>query len=221
LFFAIGIFAGTGLGRAFTVRVPENGLIALNVPLDPLRLGSLSTRTTHPFYMARWNDLLVALGISGRVENPYWDKTKGEMVNDCANASLLRRLIPRSLSCSSPTKSRWQGHGIEHCGYCLPCLIRRAAIEKALGRGADPTTYTVSNLAAQVLDTHCSEGQQVRSFQFATERLRARPDLAALLIHKPGPLSDQTAHLHELADVYRRGLAEVAALLAGVQTRPN
>ena len=60
LFFAAGIFASTGLDRPFTLRVPENGPIALNVPLDLLRLGSLSTRTTHPFYMARWNDLLRA-----------------------------------------------------------------------------------------------------------------------------------------------------------------
>lgn len=53
LFFALGVFAGTGLGSHFVLRVPENGLIALNVPLDPLRLGSNSTRTTHPYYMAR------------------------------------------------------------------------------------------------------------------------------------------------------------------------
>ena len=30
--------------------------------------------------MARWNELLTALGIACRIENPYWDKTKGEMV---------------------------------------------------------------------------------------------------------------------------------------------
>jgi hypothetical protein len=35
LFFAAGVFAGTGLHGSFTLRVPENGLIALNVPLDP------------------------------------------------------------------------------------------------------------------------------------------------------------------------------------------
>ena len=85
LFFALGVFAGTGLGRCFILRVPENGLIALNVPLDPLRLGSNSTRTTHPYYMARWNDLLVTLGIDGEVQNPYWDKTKGEMTAACHN----------------------------------------------------------------------------------------------------------------------------------------
>ena len=84
LFFALGVFAGSGLDGPFTLNVPENGLIAVNVPLDPLRLGALSTRTTHPFYIARWNDALTALGIAGCIENPYWDKTKGEMVAACA-----------------------------------------------------------------------------------------------------------------------------------------
>jgi len=221
LFFALGVFAGTGLGTRFTLRVPENGLIALNVPLDPLRLGSHSTRTTHPFYMARWNDLLAELGINARIENPYWDKTKGEMASSCTNGQILASLTADSLSCSSPSKGRWKGHGIEHCGYCLPCLIRRAALEKAWGTGQDATNYTVSDLKAQVLDTRESTGKQVRSFQFAIERLRRRPDLAKLLIHKPGSLADETGRLEQLADVYRRGLDEVAQLIAGVEARPS
>ena len=220
LFFALGIFAGAGLSKPFTLGVPENGLIALNVPLDPLRLGSLSTRTTHPFYMARWNELLGELGIPGRVENLYWAKTKGEMASECTNPGLLRSIVANSLSCASPTKGRWKGHGIEHCGYCLPCLIRRAAIGVALGQGNDPTTYTVANLAAQVLDTRQAEGQQVRSFQLAISRLRARPGLAKLLIHKPGPLSDEPDRLDALAGVYRRGLDEVGSLLAHVRAEP-
>src|SRR5207245_558298 len=99
-----------------------------------------------------WNDLLGTLGISGRIENPYWDKTKGEMVASCANHALLHRLIPDAMSCASPTKGRWVGHGIEHCGFCIPCLIRRAAIRNGLG-APDPTTYTLSNLAAKALNT--------------------------------------------------------------------
>ncbi|MDP1773943.1 MAG: Qat anti-phage system QueC-like protein QatC [Methylobacter sp.] len=224
LFFALGVFAGTGLDSHFVLRVPENGLIALNVPLDPLRLGSNSTRTTHPFYMARWNDLLAELGIDGRVENPYWHKTKGEMVASCANKILLRLLVNDSLSCSSPASGRWQGqqgHGIEHCGYCLPCLIRRASLEAAWGPGHDSTVYTVPDLRAHPLDTHESIGKQVRSFQFAIERLRRRPDLAKLLIHKPGSLTDEIPHLDQLADVYRRGLDEVAQLIDGVTTKPT
>jgi hypothetical protein len=219
-FFALGAFAGSGLGDSFALRAPENGLIALNVPLDPLRVGSLSTRTTHPFYIARWNELLSSLDLGGHIENPYWDRTKGEMVASCANPELLVNLIPDSLSCSSPTKGHYLGHGIEHCGYCLPCLIRRAALHASLGNADDLTEYKVSDLRAHALNTRQAQGQQVRSFQFAIERLRRRPNLASMLIHKPGPLTDEADRLPALAAVYRRGLEEVGALLDGVITRP-
>ena len=221
LFFSLGVFAGTGLGKKFILKVPENGLIALNVPLDPLRLGSNSTRTTHPYYMARWNDLLNELGIDGRVENPYWDKTKGEMAKACANKKALSELVPDALSCSSPTKGRWRGIGIEHCGYCLPCLIRRAALNYAWGAGHDKTTYTLQNLSAQTLNSSKPIGTQVRSFQYAIERLRLNPDLAKVLIHKPGSLADEVGRLDQLAGVYKRGLDEVAQLIKGVVTSPG
>ena len=216
LFFSLGVAAGTALDRDFVLKVPENGLIALNVPLDRLRLGALSTRTTHPFYMARWNDLLRALGIGGKIENPYWNKTKGEMVDQCTNPALLKQLAPMSLSCSSPTKGRWRKKQQGHCGYCLPCLIRRASL-----LGNDPTVYGVPDLRTVTLDTKHAEGQQVRSFQLAIERLSTRPELAPALIHKPGPLYDDPSRHDDLADVYRRGLAEVGRLLNGVRTAPS
>jgi hypothetical protein len=216
LFFALGVCAGTALGRDFVLQVPENGLIALNVPLDPLRLGALSTRTTHPFHIARWNELLAELGVAGSLHNPYWDKTKGEMVAACANQALLDSIAPASLSCSSPAKARWQGLPQGHCGYCLPCLIRRASL---LGR--DRTTYSLPHLGARKLDTGQAEGQQVRSFQIAIDRLSKRPELAQLLIHKPGSLRDVAGDVDALADVYRRGLTEVGRLLAGVRAGPG
>ncbi len=219
LFFAAGIFAATGLDKPFTLTVPENGFIALNVPLDPLRLGSHSTRTTHPFYIARWNEVLKILGIPGQIVNPYWDKTKGEMVASCADKELLRSLVPVSLSCSSPSKGRWQHLPSQHCGYCLPCLIRRAAIVEGLGKGADKTTYTIDDLTGRVLDTTEAEGRQIRSLQFAISRLNARPKLASTLIHTNGPLSDESFDRQEaLANVYRRGLAEAGRILEGVRT---
>ena len=189
---------------------------AVNVPLDPLRLGALSTRTTHPFYIARWNDALHGLGLEARIENPYWDKTKGEMVAQCAHPALLKQLAPLSLSCSSPTKGRWTKKPQGHCGYCLPCLIRRASL-----RGEDSTVYGLPDLNAATLDTRQAEGQQVRSFQIAIARLSGRPELAKALIHKPGPLYDDPSRLDDLADVYRRGLAEVGRLLTGVRAAPS
>lgn len=221
LFFALGVMAGTGLGRAFTLQCPENGLIAINVPLDPIRLGALSTRTTHPFYIARWNQAMAALGITGRIENPYWDKTKGEMVASCRDPALLRQVAATSLSCSSPTKGRWQGLGVQHCGYCLPCLIRRGSLATGFAPAPDPTIYTLDNLTARPLNTRESEGVQIRSFQLAIDRLRRRPSLAQLLIHKPGPLTDESsARQTALAEVYRRGMEEVGSILNGVRTRP-
>lgn len=218
LFFSAGVFAGTGLGNSFILRAPENGLIALNVPLDFLRLGAFSTRTTHPFYIARWNELLDALGISGRIENPYWDRTKGEMVAACANSSLLAKLTSRSLSCSSPTKGRWLGRTAGHWGFCMPCLIRRAALRAA----GDTTEYAVPDLTAVHLDTRKALGQQIRSFQYAVQKISSKPELATLYIHKPGPLSDEsTARQAALADVYRRGLAEIDQLLKSVRTTFN
>lgn len=43
LFFSLAAFAASGFGmKDAPIYVPENGLISLNVPLDPLRLGSLN-----------------------------------------------------------------------------------------------------------------------------------------------------------------------------------
>lgn len=220
LFFASGALAASGFGRAGRLEVPENGLIALNVPLDQLRLGSLSTRTTHPFYIAQWNQLLHAIGVPVLVENPYWDQTKGEMVARCRNRDVLEQLIPASLSCSSPSKARWVGRSTEHCGFCLPCLIRRASLRAGLQK-SDPTTYTLTDLRAAPLKSSKAEGLQVRSFQIAIQRLRTRPDLCRLLVHKPGPLSDESPNRQEqLSQVYLRGMMEVGELLEGSETEP-
>ncbi len=215
LFFSLGVIAGIGLDKKFVLNVPENGFIALNVPLDPLRLGALSTHTTHPFYMARWNELLEVLKINGELVNPYWDKTKREMVKKCSNPKLLKKITTSTLSCSSPTKHRWDKY-LGHCGYCLPCLIRRAALNED-----DLTEYFIQDLSSRRLNSLKSEGQQVRSFQLAFNRLNKNPDLAKLLIHKPGPLSDYPDRHQDYANVYHRGLKEVQNLLKNVKAAPS
>jgi hypothetical protein len=218
LFFATAAFAATGFNQPVAIRVPENGFISLNVALDPLRLGSHSTRTTHPFYMARWNELLGQLGITATLHNPYWNKTKGEMAAECADKPLLQDLIPASLSCASPNKGRWKGTNIRHCGYCLPCLVRRAALAHAPGL-QDTTEYAIADLTERPLSSVSAEGQQIRSLQYALSRLAAKPKRAAFAIHSHGSLADATPDEQEqLADVYRRGMDEIGQLLRGVRT---
>ncbi|MBN8979585.1 MAG: hypothetical protein J0I08_24265 [Rhizobiales bacterium] len=220
LFIALAAMAGSGLARRFSLEVPENGLIALNVPLDTVRLGSLSTRTTHPFYLRRWNELLSQVGIDGAIVNRYWDKTKGEMMDGCLNQDLLRKLAGDSLSCAHPAAGRWiksAGGRHAHCGHCVPCLIRQAAFDRAWGRGNDPTGYRV-NIHHDRLSTKKAVGTQVRAFQYAVARLEGRPDLARVLVHKPGPLLEDIANLDGLAGVYSRGIMEVGELLSDVET---
>jgi len=209
LFIAFGIFAISGMKKILNLEVPENGLIALNAPLDELRIGSHSTRTTHPFYLELWNQALNRLGIELSVQNPYWNKTKGEMADECLNKEFLLHIIHDSISCSSPQKARWSGSAPQHCGYCVPCIIRRAAMNKAFMEEKDCTPYLIEHISKIVANHAKGEGVQLRSFQIAIKKIKEQPQLAKFLIHKSGPLSGDSTYLYELSDVYRRGLLEI------------
>lgn len=209
LFIAFGIFAMSGMKGVSTLEVPENGLIALNVPLDELRIGSHSTRTTHPFYLDSWNLVLQGLGIEFSIQNPYWNKTKGEMADECLNKEFLLQVIQDSISCSSPQKARWSGAAPQHCGYCVPCIIRRAAMNKAFREEGDSTPYLIDSVSEIAASHEKGKGVQLRSFQIAINKIKEQPQWAKILIHKSGPLSGDSAYLQELSDVYLRGLLEV------------
>lgn len=222
LFFALAAMAADAVGGDMVVHVPENGLISLNVPLDPLRLGALSTRTTHPFYMARFGELVSGLGLRARLENPYAFMTKGQMAKGCADVAFLRKEAKHTMSCSSPGSRRYDPdpsqRAPKHCGRCVPCLIRRAAVLEAWG--ADDTPYRVADLGAQVLDTNKVEGEHVRSFQLALSRLARKPGRARFDIRRPGPLTDHPDKIADYEAVYVAGLQEVGQLLHGVRARP-
>lgn len=222
LFFSLAAMAADAVGGDVVIYVPENGLISLNVPLDPLRVGALSTRTTHPFYMARFDELLRGLDIRAHLENPYAFMTKGEMAVQCRDQVFLQQTAGSTMSCSSPLSRRYDPDPAErspkHCGRCVPCLIRRAALLEAFG--SDSTPYRIADLHAQVLDTTKAEGEHVRSFQLALARLARSPGRARFDIHQPGPLIDHPDKVADYEAIYVRGLGEVGRLLQGVQARP-
>lgn len=198
------------------IDVPENGLISLNVPLDPLRVGAWSTRTTHPFYLARWQELVERLDIADQVENRYRFKTKGQMLHEVSRRGFVERSIPSTISCSSVSKARWGGQAPGHCGYCVPCLIRRASELRAYGK--EPTTYVGLPQLTGAVDPRTAKGEHIRSFELMVERLRVAPSMATGLVRKPGPLSDYSAdEIRSYAEVFREGIAEVGQAIRGVQ----
>lgn len=219
LFYTLAILASSGISEKSKIIVPENGLIALNVPLDTLRLGALSTRTAHPYFIARLNQLIEKIGINKSIENPYRHQTKGEMIDVCLDKDFLYKHISATMSCSDPKKNRWKGGSPQHCGYCLPCLIRRASISH--GYGVDQTPYSFALDASVSVNSHIVEGLHIRSIQVAYNRLLEKPYLAKILIHKPGPLSDAIDEIPLYEDLYRRGMLEIFDLIKDIIVEPH
>jgi 7-cyano-7-deazaguanine synthase in queuosine biosynthesis len=207
VFFGFGVLAATCLarydaGQRVEMIVPENGFISLNVPLTPLRLGSLSTRTTHPHYLSKIQALLDAAGLNVQLRNPYQLNTKGEMLQGCGNQALLQKLVGSSTSCG-----RYARTAFTQCGRCVPCLVRRASFHH--WGIADPTP-TYKYLALSTPGPKYRDFDDVRAVAFAVETVRQRGADAWI----GGALnSAQLGAVGDLRAVAQRGLSELEQFL--------
>lgn len=210
LFLGLGVLVAESLGLAHPehgrgrLLVPENGFISLNVPLTNSRLGSFSTRTTHPHLIALLRDLIAALELPVQIEMPFRFATKGEMLRDCADPDLLRRALPTTMSCAHPGVGRWKGAGPAHCGRCLPCLVRRAAVDFWLA-GGDPTTYVAEDLTKPF---SVKTGSDLRALKIALERYRQRPPRSTDILIS-GPLSASDDELRAYFEMFTRSVDEL------------
>lgn len=128
LFLTAAMALAASVGPNVPVYIPENGFIGINVPLTRARSGSYSTRTTHPHFIDLLQTAAQRVGVSNPILNPFRLRTKGEILAESLNPDLLRRLAPASVSCSHPEAARYVGRPQGNCGYCFPCLIRRASM---------------------------------------------------------------------------------------------
>lgn len=211
-FLGFGVMAATCLqrhadGAIVELRVPENGFISQNVPLTPLRTGSLSTRTTHPFFLRLIQETLDAADLRVRINNPYEHQTKGEMLRGCTNPALLTQLVDASTSCG-----RYSRTGFQHCGRCVPCQVRRGAY-LTWGR-SDGTTggYKYGPLGQN--DARHARFDDVRSVAIAIETVR-RHGIDALI---GGAMNRQLlGDITSYRQVVQNGIAELAALHASLR----
>lgn len=131
VFLALGLYVAQAHSRvaAIPLLMPENAFIALNPPLTDSRLGSCSTRTAHPLFLAQFQSIVQQLGIDNPILNPLAGKTKGEILASSCNLDLIQTLTPHTVSCAHPTRRQgWIRRNATHCGYCVPCICRRAAL---------------------------------------------------------------------------------------------
>jgi hypothetical protein len=214
MFFALGLLVASALdavqgGEPIPLVIPENGLISLNVPLTRARLGSWSTRTTHPHTLETLRAVMTGLGLATPLLTPYSTVTKGEML-----AALVARghtrakeLAGATVSCAHPNQSRFlePARRKPHCGTCVPCIIRRAATQHA---GIDDGRYSF-DLPAELGVLQRTRAADALAFMYALAT-RRRPALA-LDINASGPLhADTDQHLRDLLRVYDAGMDEVA-----------
>lgn len=206
IFLAYGILAATTLqrhhdGGDITLYICENGFISINPPLTGARLGSLSTRTTHPVAMLQVQQLVAAAGLRVRLETPYQLKTKGEMLRECADKKLRTAHALETTSCG-----RFKQFGYKHCGRCVPCLVRRAAF-RAAGM-TDQSTYVYKDIGRD--DADHAGFDDVRSVAMAIATVKA-DGLESWI-----GTALSTALLGDVADLEAmvgRGLKELGSLL--------
>lgn len=204
-FLALGALAAEAIAKYrssahIQMLVCENGLIALNPPLTPRRIGSHSTRTTHPHFLEAFQGILDAVALPVTILNPYRHRTKGEMALAYAADPNFRSLASVTVSCG-----KWKRRN-QQCGRCVPCLIRRASLHSA--GVTDDTDYQYPDLQSVMSD------EEGRDDLIAVQAALLRGPMNELQVMTAGPLPTNPLERAAFVSVAARGMQELRSFLA-------
>lgn len=125
LFLTLASIVARRRGIKDVIFIAENGQLAINLPLTASRISSFSTHTAHPEFLYVMGKILSKLlDFQLEIHNPFLYLTKAEVVKSLIGYKTA--IIKRTISCWQASRVTGQ---YNHCGYCVPCLIRRIAIE--------------------------------------------------------------------------------------------
>ena len=132
VYLVLGV-AAAAQAKADTLWVYENGVGALNLPINATQLGVDSYRGVHPRSLMMAEDLFsLVLERPIQIENPFLFHTKAELCMALQPAGLVNA-IQETVSCDGfPQRVRNQP---SQCGHCTSCILRRQALH-ASGLGA-------------------------------------------------------------------------------------
>lgn len=209
LFLALGTLTADSFG-GLPLIIPENGLISLNPPLTNSRMGSLSTRTTHPHFLGCLESILRHLNIGVAFQTPYKFATKGEMARSVLSIQAFVDGVGQTMSCSHPDHGRYEGSSPgQHCGYCVPCIIRRAAMNAA---GIDNPAHYLLDVCTQTPPATSAKARDPRAFHMAAARFSEKRSQELVIdVVSTGPVPP--GDIAQYVDVYRRGMEEIRAFL--------
>lgn len=216
LFLSIGAAVARRVG-ASVLHTYENGVGALNPPMNLAQVGAQNTRAMHPGTLASLEAVLELVQDSPvRLEAPFLFTTKGEMCRAAGTA--LMPLAVASNSCDEG--ERGKPDPAEHCGLCTSCLLRRSALFAALG-ARDPTPYRDHTSSHDEYDVLAFE-QQSRRFGTAenwASLLRSDPNLALVSNYMRRRRVDDDAE--RVRDLFARHRAELQLFYAARRPRPK
>ena len=143
LFLALGLAVASV--NQIPLWIPENGFASLNPAMGADQLGSISTKTTHPWFLTELDQMLTSINAQGTIENPFMHDTKGEMFTWVAAqvGKQAGKFLSETDSCGFTNKRFWGVPKDHHCGTCFGCLMRRASF--AAAKLTDHSTYAVDN----------------------------------------------------------------------------
>ena len=146
VYLALGASAAVQV-NSDTLWVYENGVGALNLPINETQLGVDNYRGVHPRSLMMTEDLFgIVLGRPIRIENPFLLHTKAAMCAALEPAG-LSDAIRYTVSCDGfPQRVRNQP---SQCGCCTSCVFRRQALlASGLGRHDPAGAYRLDVMAA-------------------------------------------------------------------------
>jgi hypothetical protein len=137
--------------------------------------------------------------------------TKGEMLEQCRNREILTKLFPLTISCARPEVGRWQGWATGACGYCYPCLMRRAALNR-LGWD-EAKDYRVDMLADPEIRRHRVKGGDLRALLYSLKTWEDSPRNLEARLWLAGSSVDLPEQWSEARHLLKTGFAEIYQLL--------
>ena len=184
----------------------ENGQMAIHLALNAARIGPFSTNTAHPHVLALMQEILcAALGIGLVIRNPYVEKTKAEVVATVATTMPLA--IPVSTSCWKNTRLQAPA---THCGACIPCIVRRIAVETHI---PDATAYARDCWGTPLEDLEADDELRRNLADYAEFVRRIESESPGEIMRVWPELRSQYFNADPVIAMYKRAAAEARAVL--------
>ena len=206
------------------IYICENGVLSLNVPISDARKGTRSTRHAHPLFLQYFNQFINALyDRTFSVQNPFQFWTKAQEAKLLEKMS-LHPLIKDTVTCWGYPNQTLKYANSNHCGYCIPCIVRRVSV-KAAGLSAYDDQYVIDvfNLKPNAPEKYSRNIEDLIYFCQSIESLSNTQIIyryPEFVLADFGPLNGTQDRISKAISVYRKFAKELIAVAGKNTTLP-